>query len=483
MSDSKITLSQRSQTPIGQDPIKLAGKRFHFIGIGGIGMSGLAKLLRKHNAVVTGSDQTCGPAVRNLLETGTTIHIGHDRENVHPDTEVVVISAAVKQDNPELKLARKKGLPIYKYAEMLGALMNFYEGIAVAGTHGKSTTAGWLIYSLSRLGLNPNFIIGANISQLGNSSGTAQSNFFVAEACEFDRSFLNLNPKISTILNIEQDHLDYYENINQIIEAFSQFAHNIAPSGTVIANAEDPNVRRLLNGLDPQINRSTFGFNPDCGFCARNIQLVDGSYTFDVYRKGELLAPAKLSLPGRHNINNALAVIATADAAGIDPAKVIGVLNEFTGLDRRLMLKAKIKNVTILDDYAHHPTEIKASLKAIRQKYNPKKLWCVFQPHQYSRTRFLLDDFAQSFTLADMTVVPDIYFVRDTLESKQEINSEILVDRIAASGARAIHIDGFESISDYLKEKVSDNDVVVTMGAGDIWKVADEYIHWLRENR
>jgi len=461
----------------------VAGKKFHFIGAGGVGMSGLAQLLLKHKATVAGSDQTQSPVTDKLCQIGCDIKIGHSETNLSPQTNAVVISAAVKEDNAELKLARQRGCKIYKYAEMLGILCNNYDGIAVAGTHGKSTTSGWLVYLLKQAGLDPSFIIGADITQLGASSGVGDGRFFVAEACEYDRSFLNLKPKIACILNIEQDHLDYYKNEDEIVNAFSQFALGVKPDGVVIANGRDANVAKVIRQLKTDLRCETFGLDKNCNFYAQNIQLIDGLYAFDIYHNGNLLGATKIPLPGRHNILNALAVVAMAVNAGLQPQQILELLPDFIGVDRRLMLKDKIGEITILDDYAHHPTEIKASLEAIRQKYQPRRIWCIFQPHQYSRTRFLLDDFAESFKLADITIVPEIYFVRDSQATKKEVDSQMLVEKMRANGTDAVFIDGFGAICDYLKEQVSPGDVVVTMGAGDIWKVADEYIQWLRRNR
>jgi len=460
----------------------VAGKRFHFIGAGGIGMSGLAQLLIRHCGIVVGSDQTASGVIEKLCEMGADIKIGHSAENLNPETDAVVISAAIKENNPELKLARQKGLKVYKYAQMLGELMNRYDGIAVAGTHGKSTTSGWLIYLLRQAGIDPNFIIGAEITQLGSSSGVGDSKYFVAEACEYDRSFLNLKPKIACILNIEQDHLDYYKDEQEIVETFEQFAMGIKPNGVLIAGGLDPNVARVIRQLPSERRCETFGFEENCNFYAQNLRLNNGLYAFDIYHNGKLLGATKISLPGRHNILNALAVVAMAVNVGVPPQQILELLPDFTGIDRRLMLKEKIGGVMVLDDYAHHPTEIRASLQAMHQRYQPKRIWCVFQPHQYSRTRFLLDDFAESFKLADITIVPEIYFVRDSQAVKREINSQILVERMRANGTKAIFIDSFGAICDYLKTEVRPGDLVVTMGAGDIWKVADEYIQWLREN-
>ena len=460
----------------------LAGARFHFIGAGGIGMSGLAQLLMNNEAVVAGSDQMSSEVVDSLCRMGADIKVGHRAENLSTEIDAVVISAAIKDDNPELKEARERGYKVYKYADMLGELMDRYEGIAISGTHGKSTTSGWLVHLLKQAGVDTNFIIGAKINQLDSSSGVADSKYFVAEACEYDRSFLNLKPRIACILNIEQDHLDYYENEDEIVKAFGEFALGTRHNGILIANGQDSNVARILRQLGKKLPHETFGLETNCNFYAENIGLHDGLYAFDVYYNNQLLGATRISLPGKHNILNALAVIAMAIKIGLEPKRVLQLLPGFTGIDRRLMLKGQFNGITVLDDYAHHPTEIRASLAAIRQKYQLKHIWCVFQPHQYSRTRFLLDDFAESFKLADMTIVPEIYFVRDSQETKKEVNAEMLVEKMQENGTNAVFIETFEAICDYLKRNVSPGELVVTMGAGDIWKVADEYLQWLRAN-
>jgi len=478
----RIKLSNEYETAAVRDKLSVAGKRFHFIGAGGIGMSGLAQLLMKNKAIVTGSDQTLTDVIYELRKRGAEISIGHRARNLKLGTKAVVISAAIKDNNPELKLAKQQKYKIYKYAQMLGELMNCYEGIAISGTHGKSTTSGWLTYVLKEAGLEPNFIVGALVSQLGCSSSAADGEYFIAEACEYDRSFLNLKPKIACILNIEQDHLDYYKNEDEIVEAFCEFALGLRPQGVLIANGQDANVAKIITDSrfcdnEKAVGCETFGFDENCNFHVRNIALSDDSlYTFDVYHNDTLLGATRISIPGEHNILNALAVTAMAVNIGLEPNLVLELLPGFTGIDRRLMLKGQVGGITVLDDYAHHPTEIRASLQAIRQRYRPERIWCVFQPHQYSRTRFLLDDFAESFKLADITIVPEIYFVRDSLSAKKEINAEILVERIRANGSEALFIKSFDAICDYLQSNLAYGDVVVSMGAGDIWKVADEYI-------
>ncbi len=462
--------------------VDIQGTKYHFIGIGGIGTSGLAKILMKNGAVVSGSDMSESPVIEHLRSLGAAVTLGHHADNLPDDTDVVVISAAVTAGNPELARASELGLPIYKYAEMLGKLFDAYTGIAVCGTHGKSTTSGWLTCVLEQAGQHPNYIVGADIPQLHGSSGVGSSRLFVAEACEYDRSFLNLHPHIAVLLNIEQDHLDYYRNEDEIVEAFAEFAAQVKPGGFLVANGQDKNVARVLRRFADTPKIVTYGLEGHCDFTARNIELVEGCYAFDIHQNGMFLGRVRNGLPGKHNIFNALAVTAAAVCGGVPAADVTAHLGDFRGIDRRLMFKAEIDGVTILDDYAHHPTEIRASLQAIREKYAPERLWCIFQPHQYSRTRFLLDDFAESFKLADITVVPEIYFVRDTAESRSTVNAETLVERIAQQDCQAVFIQDFAGILAYLKQHVTAGDLVVTMGAGTIWKVADDYIQWLRDD-
>jgi len=479
---SGVKAVHRYEVVDGISKLRVAETRFHFIGVGGIGMSGLAQLLMKNGAIVTGSDQRESAIITKLSRSRADIKIGHRRENLSSETTAVVVSAAIKDDNPELKLARQRGLRIFKYAQMLGLLMNRYKGIAVAGTHGKSTTSGWLSYILKKADVDVSFIVGAEVTQLGSSSGTGDSEFFIAEACEYDRSFLNLRPKIACVLNIEQDHLDYYKNEDEIVAAFGEFALGVEPDGMVIANGHDTNVDKIIDLLPAELRCETFGLDAGCNIHAGNVRLLNGFYAFDVYHNGKFLGPAMISLPGRHNILNALAVTAMAINLGIPAKRVLQLLPGFTGIDRRLMLKGELAGITILDDYAHHPTEIRATLEAIRERYRPDRIWCVFQPHQYSRTRFLLDDFAESFKLAEVTIVPEIYFIRDSEASRKEINAQTLVERICDKRSNALFIDSFGAICNYLQENVTAGDLVVTMGAGDVWKIADEFIQRLRKD-
>lgn len=462
---------------------QFSGKTYHFIGAGGIGTSGLAKLLMRRGAIISGSDMCHSAITDELCRLGAVIKIGHSADNLPSPVNAVVISAAVTAGNPELARAGELGCPIFKYAEMLGRLFDTFTGIAVSGTHGKSTTSAWITHLITEAQLKPNFIIGADIPQLGGSSGVGNGRIFVAEACEYDRSFLNLHPAIGVILNIEQDHLDYYRDEDEIVDAFSDFAAGIKPGGVLISNGSDKNVARVLRRLNSGRRVITVGLEPHCEFTAENLELVEGFYAFDILRSGQSLGRVRIGLPGLHNVYNALVVTAAAIEAGVPESVAIERLGSFSGIDRRLMLKAQLGGITILDDYAHHPTEIRASLQAVRQRYQPKRLWCVFQPHQYSRTRFLLDDFAESFKLADITIVPEIYFVRDTAESKNKVSAETLVERIRQRQCEALFINDFAGILNHLTQYVQNGDLVITMGAGTIWKVADDYIQWLREHR
>jgi UDP-N-acetylmuramate--alanine ligase len=463
-----FALLRKNRTPDATAPLKsFAGHKFHFIGAGGIGMSGLAKLLLKNHAIISGSDMNSSTVTEMLTAAGAKISIGHTEAAIPDGTEAVVISAAIKEDNLELKLARSKGLKVFKYAQMLGRLMDCYSGIAICGTHGKSTTTGWITWLLKQAKFDPSFVVGAEIPQCSTSSDPGNGRFFVAEACEFDRSFLNLHPQIGVILNIEADHLDYYRDEAEIVEAFTDFANHINPDGIIIANGEDANVAKVTRLLPDGIRLITFGLSDNCDFRGANLEVIDGLHHFDVYHGSECLGRTAIGIPGCHNVYNALAVIAACTSAGVDPDFVLANLKTFTGMDRRCMFKAKLHGITILDDYAHHPTEIRASLQGISQRYQPRRIFCVFQPHQYSRTRFLLDDFAKSFTLASVTVVPEIYFVRDSEQNRQLVNSKLLVEKVKNNGSDAVFAETFADIGRYLK------------GAGDIWKVADEYIRWL----
>ncbi len=474
-------MAQSLGAPGWQAPPNFRDTRVHMVGIGGSGMAGLAAVLLRRGARVSGTDCMPSAALSRLAASGARIATQQAADSVPPETELLVASAAIPEQHQELLEARRRGIPIIKYAQLLGALMAQRHGIAVSGTHGKSTTTAWLTFVLKNAGLDPSFVVGAEAEQLGGGSGVGDGPHFVAEACEYDRSFLNLRPRGAAILNIEEDHLDCYENLAAITRAFAQFAQLVPPGGLVVLNGQDRNCRSVPRAIPARVE--TFGRDAEDTWRATDVELRDGCYAFEVLHRGQPLGRVQLGIPGEHNVGNALAVMALAHHAGVPWAATADGLGEFRGAKRRLQVVGEMGGITIVDDYAHHPTEIRATLRAARQRFNPRRLWCVFQPHQHSRTRFLLADFARSFELADHTVVPRIYFVRDSERERQAIRASDLVEQVCAAGGHAVHIPDFATIVETLADKLQPDDLVITMGAGDIWKVADELVQRLGGNR
>jgi len=466
------------------------GKRVHMIGIGGSGMRALAKMLIDRGAVVSGSDMGEGAAVDRLVREGATIHVGQKADNIPSECDLVVYSAAIHEQNPELLAARQRAplpaegrpaLEVIKYSQMLGRLMAEHVGIAVSGTHGKSTTTAMVAFVLTAAGMKPSFIVGATVEQLGGPSGVGAGKHFVAEACEYDRSFLNYRPHYAAILNIEEDHLDCYPNIDAIIEAFRAFASQVKPEGVLVANGEDRNVAPAVRAASCEVQ--TFGQAEGCTWRGVNMTAERGRYRMDILFKGQKYCRLNVSLPGLHNVYNSLAAAALLHHAGVEGERISELLGRFAGTRRRMTLKVSLNGVTVVDDYAHHPTEIQVTLRAIRDYFQPRRLICVFQPHQHSRTRFLLNDFARSFGSADEVIVPDIYFVRDSAREKDHISSEDLVAQIRLRGGSAAYLKTFDDIVRHLQGALGPGDLVVTMGAGNIWEVADEIVRWLGTDR
>ena len=458
-----------------------AGKRIHLIGAGGTGMRALGHMLLSGGATVSGSDSVPSAALDALAARGAYVAVGQSPENLPDKTDLVVHTAAIHEANPELVAARRRGLEVIKYSQMLGRLMRDRCGLAVAGTHGKSTTTAMVAYGLTRAGKRPSFIVGATVRQLGGPSGAGDGPHFVAEACEFDRSFLNLAPTFAAILNIEEDHLDCYEDIGAIVEAFRAFAARVLPHGVLVANGEDRNVATAVAGVVCEVQ--TFGLERPCAWSAGNLTAERGRFRFDVLFGGRRFCRIGLQLPGLHHVYNALAATALLHQAGLDPDEIAAAVSGFEGIHRRMTVKAQLGGITVVDDYAHHPTEIQVTLRAIRDFFQPRRIWCVFQPHQHSRTRFLLKDFARSFGSAEKVIVPDIYFVRDSQREAEHISAEDLVAQIRLNGGDAVYLRSFQAIVEHLRASLIPGDLVVTMGAGNIWEVADEVVRWLGTDR
>jgi UDP-N-acetylmuramate--alanine ligase len=448
----------------------------HFVGIGGCGMSGLALTLRKKGFVVTGSDMADGAAVERLRDAGIPVAIGHNGGNVPPGAQAMVYSAAVKPENPEYMTAGVRGIPLLKYAQMLGVLMRDYKGIAVAGTHGKTTTTALIVWILRALDLDPGFVIGGDVPQLGGGAGVGSSEYLVAEACEFDRSFLNLWPRYAIVNNIEEDHLDYYKDLDEIVGAFRDFAMRLPEDGVLVYGASSPNIDRFIH----EVPCRTIGcaLEHDADYWASDIRFENGRSLYRLHvredggRGREAMAcDVDLALFGRHNVINSLSAIALLHEIGLPLDRIVEAAGGFRGVHRRFETVYDQGGVSIVDDYAHHPTEIQTVLKSAKQYFGGRRLVAVFQPHQHSRTRFLLKDFARSFRFADLAIVPDIYFVRDTEQERSLVHARDLVREIIGHGGNAIYIPSFSEIETFLTNNVQPGDVILTMGAGNVWQI------------
>ncbi|MEO6435584.1 MAG: UDP-N-acetylmuramate--L-alanine ligase, partial [Tepidisphaeraceae bacterium] len=460
---------------------RFTGRRVHFIGIGGCGMSGLARMLIDAGAIVTGSEPKPNPQTFELTARGAKISRDQLGELLSAQTDLVVRTAAVPDGNIEFRAALKYGTPTMKYAELLGEVMAERFGVAVAGTHGKSTTTAMIAFALVECGADPSFVVGGTVPQLdGAGSRSGASDLFIAEACEYDRSFHALRPKVALITNIEEDHLDCYSGIEEINQSFNVFAKlvpsdgNEKSAGRIIANGRDANVVKALAGVKASVE--TVSLDPGTTWSTFPGPIVGGCQTGAVCRDGKPVATLKLSIPGMHNLFNATMALAACVACGVEPQKAADAIGRFAGVDRRMTVMGRLNGATIIDDYGHHPTEIRATLSALRERYDPKRLICVFQPHQHSRTRFLLDDFATSFAAADETIVPDIYFVRDSESERQSVSSDDLVLRINGNGQTALHIAEFAGIVEHLRATVRAGDLVVTMGAGNVWEIGRDLL-------
>ena len=481
MPEGADTTKQEQLDPVDTVSSPFATLHIHMIGIAGCGMRALAEMLGRRGAIISGSDMASSAATARLVASGMAVSIGQCADNIPADCELVVYSAAIHEGNPELIAAADRGIEVIKYSQMLGRVMARSTGIAIAGTHGKSTTTGMVAYVLKTAGFDPSFVVGATVDQLGGPSGVGKGRHFVAEACEFDRSFLNLAPKYAAILNVEEDHPDCYRDIDEIIEAFKQFVAKVPPDGIIVVNVDDRDALKCVSDASAEVE--TFGLSDGCTWQATDLHDEDGLEIMTVMMKQQQFCRLKVPLPGRYNAYNSLAAVAILHHAGVGADEMARLLEQYTGARRRMMLKTVDRGVTVIDDYAHHPTEIQVTLKAIRDYYKPQRLICVFQPHQHSRTRFQLKDFARSFGEADEVIVPDIYFVRDSEREKDYICSNDLVAQIRLHGGEAVYLKSFKEIVTHLKDIVGTGDLVVTMGAGNVWEVADEIVHWLREDR
>lgn len=457
-------------------------KKIHMIGIGGVSMSGIAVVLKKAGFEITGSDKTYGDMTDILEANGIKVFIGSNAELVK-DADIVVYTSAISQHDSEFVKAKSLNIPTIERAKFLGILLENYEiPICIAGTHGKTTTTSMTSLIFIDALYDPNVQVGGKHKKLGNLNyRIGESEYFILEACEYVDSFLNFPHHTATILNIDEDHLDYFSGIDEIKQSFKKFILNIKNNGILVMNKDDINSMDVLEQVSDELlkrNVSIYTFSlsdPTANIYAKNISCnIKGFYSFDVTdnETGKTYS-YYLTVPGIHNVYDALAAITTAHAHGIDFNDMKKTLNEFCGAKRRFELKATLKNnILIYDDYSHHPTEIKATLAAAKQKH-PNKIIAIFQPHTYSRTKELLDDFAASFFDADIVIIPDIYAAREIDDGS--ISSKDLVDKLKIQNLDAHYIKDFNDIVKYVKSIVKPNDIILTLGAGDVTKISDMF--------
>lgn len=445
----------------------------HFIGIGGISMSGLAEILMGEGFTVSGSDAKESPLTKSLEAKGAKIFYGQRASNIMDSTEAVVYTAAIHSDNPEFAKAKEKNLPMLTRAQLLGQIMRNYETpIAISGTHGKTTTTSMVSHILLEGKCDPTISVGGILPAIGGNIRVGESETFVTEACEYTNSFLSFFPKISIILNIDADHLDFFKDLDDIRNSFRRFSELLPSDGILIINADIPNYQEITKNLPCHV--VTYGLEQEADYQAKDITFDKyGHASFTVYKNGKKTGSYYLKVPGMHNVSNALASIALGHLLGLTEEVIIKGLRSFTGTDRRFQYKGEVAGVTVIDDYAHHPTEIEATLHAAGN-YPHQKVWCVFQPHTYTRTKALLPEFAKALTLADHVVLADIYAARET--DTLGISSEDLQKRIQELGTPCEYFPTFDEIENFLLENCSRGDLLITMGAGDVVNIGEHLL-------
>ncbi len=451
-----------------QNPIHI-----YFIGIGGISMSGLAEILLTEGFKISGSDMKQTPLTETLKDKGAAVFYGQKASNLTPDIDLVVYTSAIHPDNPEFIAMNEMGLPNLTRAELLGQMMkNYAVPIAVSGTHGKTTTTSMISEILLKNESDPTLSIGGIFKPIGGNIRVGKSEFFVTEACEYTNSFLSFFPKIGIILNVEEDHMDFFKDIHEIRSSFHKFGALIPTDGTLIINGDIENYEEITEGLSCHI--ITYGSSPSFDYSYADLhynELAHASFTLN--RQNGMSENFSLRVPGEYNVSNAMASIALADLLSIDIDIIKKALLNFTGTDRRFEFKGEKNNITIIDDYAHHPTEITATLKAAKN-FPHKTLWCVFQPHTYTRTKTFLKDFAKALSLADKIILTDIFAARET--DTLGISSQDLQEEIVKLGSECYYFKTFEEVENFILTSSMKNDLLITMGAGDVVKIGENLL-------
>ncbi len=445
----------------------------HFIGIGGISMSGLAEILLGAGFTVSGSDNKASALTEHLEAQGAKIFYGQRAENISETYHCVVYTAAIHPDNPEFARCVELSLPMLSRAELLGQIMkNYPTAIAVSGTHGKTTTTSMFSSVLLAAKCDPTISVGGILDVIGGNIRVGNSGTFITEACEYTNSFLSFYPTMSIILNIEEDHMDFFKDLQDIRNSFRLFAQRLPKEGVLIINGEIEDHQEITEGLACSV--ITYGMDPSCTYYAENIHFNTQGYgEFDVMHQGTCLGHISLSVPGQHNVSNALAVIAAARRLDISMEQIKDGLLAFHGANRRFQYKGTLNGVTIIDDYAHHPTEIHTTLEAAKN-YPHHEIWCIFQPHTYTRTKAFFHDFAKSLSLADHVILADIYAARET--DTLGVSSELLSKEISALGTDCYYFPTFAEIEDFVKSHCVHGDLLITMGAGDVVNIGESLL-------
>jgi len=452
--------------------LNVSGQHWHFIGILGAGMQELALYAAERGVRISGSDVRNCKEANELARQGIAVSFQQNQPRLDPATDLVVVSQAIGEDNPELVQARRLHLQVVRYPQLLGMLMEGREGVAVAGSHGKSTTASIIAFVMRQAGLDPSFVIGADIPQLGGGAHYGKGPALVVEACEYKRSFLYLRPTIGVVTNVDLEHLDYYYNLEDIQSAFADFAARIEPEGALVVNADDANTRSVMEAAKCKVIRCSLT-DADADYTVRKLWRATRHSNYDLICNGRFAGRFHTRLYGMHNVMNSLLAIAACRQAGMEFADIQQALPNFEGAARRLQLLGQPWGVPVLSDYAHHPKEIQATIAATKQMFpHAQRMFCVFQPHQYSRTRKMLRELAGSFVGAHQVLVTDIYAARDTEEDRLSVSALDLVRAIVSNGQEAYYVPDFEDVEEMVIGAVVPGDLVLVMGAGTVWQVA-----------
>jgi UDP-N-acetylmuramate--alanine ligase len=454
-------------------------ERIHFVGIGGIGMSGLARIAAQRGSRVSGSDMHRSDVAADLEALGISVAVGHCAQNLPIDVDLVVRSAAVPDTNPEVAFAVASGIPVLRYSRFLGMCMQGYRGLAVAGTHGKTSTTAMISHALCETGLDPTFLVGGLLPGGRGNASSGSSPHFVTEACEFAESFLDLSPHTAVLTNLEEDHLDYYGTFRNLKKAFEDFVGRLPEDGLLLVNADDFEAMGVAVRA-ANCRLLTFALEAGAALKARRLRERRGRYTFDIEIQGRMAGRIRLNVPGRHNVYNALAAAGACLEAGAEPKPLFRALSNFEGVLRRFEVVGRVSDTTVVSDYAHHPTEIRAALDCARKTMPHRRIVCVFQPHQGSRTRLLMKEFASAFIQADMVILPEIYYVRDADDESVRVSSRDLAKEISAFGTRAVFLPDFSDVLAHLKANVNRGDVIMAMGAGNIDDLPGRVLSMLR---